>query len=135
MRADRVSLLQASKEFGIDPRTVTRWGKQALRKQPNGRYAAKPRDQLLRILKLPTNDGLIEVPVRDSREASRIAKYSNAVQKYLRTGDSSDLREFVNVHITDADGIQIPLLTNAQELDRLGASGLFSFESLYARTA
>jgi hypothetical protein len=135
MRADGVSLQQASREVGIDPRTVIRRGKSALRKLATGRYAAKANDRLLRVLKLPTTEGLIEVAVRNSREASRIAKYSNGVQKYLRTGNPSELQKFSGMHITDADGTQIPLLTDLEELNRLGSFGLFSFESLYARTA
>jgi hypothetical protein len=42
MRKDRTSLQQASQEFGLSPQTVIRWGKSALRKRPNGQYAAKP---------------------------------------------------------------------------------------------
>lgn len=36
MRADRVSLLEASREFGLDPRLVACRGKSALRKRRNG---------------------------------------------------------------------------------------------------
>lgn len=135
MRADGASLQQASREFGIDPRTVTRWGKSALQKRANGRYVAKRSDRLLRVLKLPASEGLIDVAVRDSREASRIANFSNGVQKYLQTGDASGVLKFSGMHITDAADTEISLQTDLEELDRLGSFGLFSFESLYARTA
>src|SRR6266849_1679757 len=50
MRAKGVSLPQASREYDLDPRTVARLGKAALRKRANGRYTAKPMDDLLRVL-------------------------------------------------------------------------------------
>ena len=41
MRADRISLTKASREFGVSPRTVKRLAAPALRKLSNGQYAAK----------------------------------------------------------------------------------------------
>lgn len=133
MRADGVSLRQASREFGIDPRTVIRLGRPALRKGPNGRYKAKASDRLLRVLVIPTREGLREIAVRHSRQASQVAEYSNAVQRYLQTGDDSALRKFRRKRITDAKGARVSLLTDLNELDRLGSAGVLSFESLYAK--
>src|SRR5690349_13250565 len=50
MRADGVSLAHAARDFGIDPRTVIRWGGPALKKDPAGRYSARNSDRLLRVL-------------------------------------------------------------------------------------
>lgn len=133
MRADGVSLHQASREFGLDPRTVVRLGRPALRKRANGRYAAKASDRLLRVLLVPTPEGLREIAVRDSRQASQVAEYWNAVHRYLETGDDSALRKFRRKRITDANGVRVPLLTDLDELDRLGSAGVLSFESLYAK--
>lgn len=135
MRADRVSLARASKESGLSPRTVTKWAKSALRKGQNGRYQAKPKDTLLRVLTFPTPDGLREIAVRDSRQASRLGKYSAAVQKYLQTGDASGIDKFRGKRVTDASGKRIPLISDLKDLDRLGSAGVLSFESLYARAA
>lgn len=135
MRTDGISLTQASREYGIDPRTVALLGFRALRKGANGRFKAKASDHLLRILVIPTPDGLQEVATRDSRQASQIAEYSNAVHKYLETGDDSSLKKFRGFRITDAKGSQVPLITNLDELDRLGSAGVLSFESLYARSS
>src|SRR6267378_2717707 len=44
MRTKQESLQKASREEGIAPRTVIRLAGSALRKRPNGRYAAKARD-------------------------------------------------------------------------------------------
>ncbi len=133
MRADGVSLRQASREFGIDPRTVVRLGGPALRKRASGCYAAKASDRLLRVLVIPTREGLREIAVRGSLQASQIAEYANAVQRYLQTGDASALRKFRRKRITDATGARVPLLTDLDELDRLGSAGVLSFESLYAK--
>jgi len=134
MRADRMSLREASREFGLDPRIVARLGKSALRKHKNGQYVAKRRDKLLRILAVPSpGGGMREVATRDSQQATRLGKYWAAVQKYLQTGDSSSLEKFRRKHITDASGKRVPLLTDLAELDRQGSAGVLSFESFYTQ--
>jgi hypothetical protein len=128
-----VSLQQASREIGIDPRTVVRLGGSALRKQATGRFKAKASDRLLRVLVFPTRKGLREIAVRGSRQASQVAEYWNAVQTYLATGDATALRKFRRKHIVDANRKRIPFLTDRRVLDRLGNAGVLSFESLYSR--
>lgn len=135
MRSERVSLREASREFDLDPRVVTRLGKSALRKRKNGQYVAKRSDKLLRILAIPTADGVREIAIRDSRQASVLGKYWAAVQKYLQTGDASGLKKFHRKRITDASGRRVPLIIVQAELDRLGSAGVLSFESLYAKVA
>lgn len=135
MRAKGISLPKASREHGLDPRTVARWGKPALRKLSTGRYAARPTDDLLRVLVIPTEDGLSEIAIRDSREASRLGEYWVGVEKYLNTGDTTALRKIRRKTITDADGKRIRLIKDLAELERLGSAGVLSFESLYAKAA
>lgn len=135
MRADRVSLREASREFGLDPRVVARFGKSALRKRKNGEYVARRSDKLLRILAVPTESGVREVAIRDSRQATQLGKYWVAVQKYLQTGDDSALKKFRRKRITDASGKKIPLVLDNNVLDQLGSAGVLSFESLYTKTA
>ena len=89
----------------------------------------------MRVLSLPSARGLIEVGLRDSRQATVIGKYWNAVDLYRDTGDGSALVAFRGTYITDAEGKRVPLLTDLSELDRLGSAGVLSFESLYARVA
>lgn len=133
MRADDVSLKSASREFRVDPRTVVRLGGSALRKRASGRYEARSSDRLLRVLVVLTPQGKREIALRDSRQASQVAEHWNAVHRYLEKGDASALQKFHGKHITDASGAQVPLLTDLDELDRLGNAGVLSFESLYAR--
>jgi hypothetical protein len=135
MRADGFSLTRAAREYGLDRQTVLTFAASALRKTAKGTYVAKPKDTLLRILVLPTVNGLQEIAVRDSRQASLVAEYWDAVQRYLQKGDESALRKFRGKRIKDATGKSISLLTSTEELDHLGHAGELSFESLYARSA
>jgi len=135
LRSQDTSLRQASREIGVSPRTVLRYGGSALRKGPSGRYQAKKRDRLLRMLMVPSAEGPREIAMGDSRQASTLGEYWNAVHRYLATGDSSGVKKFEGVHVIDAEGKQIPLLTDLRKLDRLGSAGVLSFESLYGRTA
>jgi hypothetical protein len=136
MRADRVSLQEASREFDIDPRVVTRLGKSALRKRKNGKYGARRADKLLRILVVPAadeKDGKREIAIRDSRQASFLGKYWAGVQKYLQTGDASGLKNLRRKYVIDASGRRVRLLMDLAELDRRGFAGELSFETFYAK--
>jgi hypothetical protein len=135
MRTDKVSLTQASRDTGISPRTVTKWGKSALRKHKNGKYAAKPSDKLLRIVMIPTPEGMREIAVRESKQVSLLAEYWNALHRYLQTGDAAQVKTFQGKNIKDANGVDVPLPTDLAVLNRLGSAGVLSFESLYARSA
>ena len=82
-----------------------------------------------------TSNGLLEIGVADSRDASLLGKYWSAVQKYLETGDASGLQKIRRKTITDADGKRFRLIKDLAELERLGSAGVLSFESLYAKAA
>lgn len=135
MRGDHLSLRQASREFNLDPRVVTHLGKSALRKRKNGQYVAKRSDKLLRILAIPTSDGVREIAIRDSREATKLGNYWAAVARYLQTGDASGLEKFRRKRVTDASRKRVLLVIDQAELDRLGSAGVLSFESLYVKVA
>ena len=129
---DGASLQQAAREFGLRTETLVRIGRSALRKLPNGRYVARSINHLFRVLVLPTTQGLREIVLDDSRAASLVGRYWNAVHLYLATGDDSGLAEFVGEVVIDASGKRVPLLTNLNDLDRLASAGVLSFESIYA---
>jgi hypothetical protein len=134
VRRERMSVTKAAKEIGVPRKRVIELGHSALRKQSNGRYIAKSFDRLLRVLVIPSREGRTEIAVRDSRTASKIAAYSDAVRKFIQIGDASGLRQFKRLKLKDASGNPIRLLTDTKELTRLGYAGVLSFESLYART-
>ena len=134
LRSEKASLKKASLEAGVSPKTVKRWAGSALEKGSSGRYTPKRSDQLLRILKVPDAKGTREIAVRGSRQATLLAEYWNAVHKFLASGDTSDLRKFRGKSVKDADGREIPLLSDRAELNRLGNASVISFESLYVRS-
>jgi len=86
-----------------------------------------------RKLRIPTREGLREITVSDSHEASLVGRYWNAVKRYLETGDASAIQKFTGKHITDANGKRILLLTNLEEMDRQANAGNLSFETMYAK--
>jgi hypothetical protein len=135
MRSSDFSAWAAARATGISQKTLLRRGGSALHKLDNGRYAANPYDDLFRVvIVVSESKGPVEVATRDSREASKAGKHSAAVQRYLETGDDSALKRFQGQHIIDAQGNLVALLTDTDELDRLGSAGELSFESLYARS-
>jgi hypothetical protein len=133
MRADGISLRRAARAFGLNPGVVLRLAGPALRKRSNGRYAAKASDRLLRVLAIPTKQGPGEIALRDSRQATLLAEYWIAVHAYLQTGDASSIKKFRGKRITDATGKRVRLVTDLDELDRLGSAGVLSFESIYPK--
>jgi hypothetical protein len=135
LRSKKTSLQQTSREMGISPRSVLRHAGSALQKNKRGRYEAKQSDRLLRMLMVPGPEGPREVALRNSRDATLLGEYWNAVHRYLVSGDASGIVKFEGKYITDADGKRIDLLTKLSDLDRLGSAGVLSFQSLYARTA
>jgi hypothetical protein len=123
MRSEKVSLQQASKELGVDPRTVVKRGGTALQKSATGRYQAKKSDRLLRVLVVPVHDGLREIAVRGSRNAAQVGGYWSAVQKYLQTGNASGLKKFRDKKVQNANGEEIPFIADPVVLNRLAARG------------
>jgi hypothetical protein len=135
MRTERISLNRAAAEVGVDPRSVTRLGKSALRREVTGRYSAKSGDRLLRVLQTPGQKGMHEIAVRGSKQARLVAEHANAVRKYIQTGDARDLRRFRDKKVITDIGDKVLLLTDLVELDVQGSAGELKFESIYARSA
>jgi len=133
MRADLVSLRQASRGFGLNPRTAIRLGGSALHKDKNGRYKARASDRLFRPMLVLTRGGPREVGIRDSRVATLVAEHWNAAHRYLETGDKSVRRKFRGKSFIDASGNKVRLMTDLEELSRQGNAGNLSFESIYPK--
>lgn len=135
MRTEGLSLSKAARENQITPKAVRHHAGAALRKTPRGTYKARASDKMLRVLVIPAPGELREVATRDSRMATILGQYANAVQTFLQTGDATELQRFQRRYVIDAEGNSVALLTDLDELERLGAAGVLSFESLYARAS
>jgi hypothetical protein len=136
MRREGIPLSKAARIQGVSPRTVLEFARPALRLGRDGEYWALPYDHIPRTLNFWTSGGTITVTVYDSRTATDIAEYMNAVRKYVRTGDTSGLERFKNKSFV-ADGRVRRFVTDPDVLDELADAGsLAGIESLYyARTA
>lgn len=127
------SLKAAAAEYGVAPRSVVTFGKPALRKTASGRYVAKPSDNLLRVLAVQVQGGKIDVAVRGSRAATVVSDRANAQRVFVRMGDTSQLRALEGTTLLDAEGREVPFLTDLDELERLGDLHMLSYESIYAK--
>jgi hypothetical protein len=74
-----------------------------------------------------------DVAIASAREASLLGAYWNEVHRYLAKGQTAGVVKFVGVRVTDADGRRFTLLTDFEEIDRLGDAGVLSFETIYAK--
>jgi hypothetical protein len=133
MRREHLSLAQAARKVGVSPRTVVWESGSSLRRLPNGRYVARATDRLQRVVRMPTADGIRDITLRSSKDATLLGEYWNAVHAYLAKGESAGLDRFRGRHVTTADGERIELLTDRASLNHLGSAGVLSFESMYAK--
>jgi hypothetical protein len=86
-----VSPSRAARENGLSFRTLRKYAGSALvQKRPGGRIRATKSDHLVRYLQIPGVDGPVEISVRGSNAASKVAKYKAAVNRFLR-GDGKAL--------------------------------------------
>lgn len=134
MKEKHLSASAAARATRISRSVLIRRGRSGLKKLKNGRYVAKPNDHLFRPVIVVSENGPVEVATRNFREASLAGQHSSAVERYLETGDDSALRRLPRNYIIDAEGNRVALLTDLDELDRLGSAGELSFETLYVRS-
>jgi hypothetical protein len=133
MRSKNLSLSQAAAAAGTTLRTMQRRVGRALKRLAVGRYAATKWDRIPRTMRFLTENGLVDLILRDSRQASAIATHMAAVDRYLRTGDTSALKPFrgKSIRVGKAD---FRFVTHPKTLERLAYAGEVSFEDLYALT-
>jgi hypothetical protein len=134
MRREKLSLKATAKAQETDPRTVRRYVGSALRQDaPGRRYKPSARDRLARTLNVITPEGTQPVTVRDSRTASRIAEYMNAVRTYVNKGELSALERFHGKSFRGA-GVRYAFVTDPNTLELLADAGILAFEQLYRAT-
>lgn len=94
------TLTAAAKEVGINRGTALRHLGNAVVKR-GGRYFAKPTDRISRGLVINSRGKQATVTVNDSKSASIIGEYHNAVKQYLESGDDKVLKKFRKISIVD----------------------------------
>ena len=100
MREHGLSMTKAAKRAGTKPETMKRHLGPTILKKPDGQYRAKAWDRIPRRMRFLTNKGQIEIEVRDSRSAARIARYWTALDQALKKGEWWRLRPFVEKPFT-----------------------------------
>lgn len=132
-RRDHQSPTAAAKAHGTTLKTVLRYGGSTLHKtQPHGRYVVSSYDRLARTLNVLTPHGLQPFTVRDSRTATRIAKYMNAVGADARSNLSA-LKPFEGKSFRTTKGL-MPFVTDRHILDQLANADELGIEKLYFET-
>lgn len=121
------SLSAATREAHTTANTVMRWVKPALARDAQGRWHAKTSDRLFRRMVIVTGEGLSEIDVRTSRQASQLARYMNAVRQFLATGDERVLDPYRGQSVAGAT-----LETDPDVLEAVGLRHTVSFESIYS---
>lgn len=133
VRTEGWSPTRAAKAAGTTLKTMKRYLGPVLEKQESGRYKAKGYDRMIRMMRFQTEKGLIALEVKDSRSASRIAKYWAAVDHYLTDGDPERLKPFRGKSV-QVNGEPHPFITDLDTLERLALAGEVRFEDLYTNT-
>jgi hypothetical protein len=89
-----------------------------------------PSDRLRRDLNFYDSKGKFTLTTHSSRQASKIAKYHNAVRSYIVYGDDSALKPFEGKAIT-VHGKPYAFVTDRRVLNRLGRAGELHFLDIY----
>ena len=113
-RRGKGSLSKLARARGIAPKTVRR-ASGAFRKK-GGRWVPTRSDNVERWLKTYESGQRTEVRVRDSRTATLLSRYANAVGRYRETGDASGLEAFAGKTYRDAAGKVHTFETNPSAL-------------------
>ncbi|MDH3313356.1 MAG: hypothetical protein OEM28_09470 [Nitrosopumilus sp.] len=111
------TLPQAASDNGITAKNVIKHTNGF--KKVNGKPVVKKWDRIKRIMRINTNKKEKSVEIKDSRTASVVGRYHNAVKQFLNTGDKSKLSKFRNKKIKDSKGKLHKLETNPDEIIRI----------------
>jgi len=123
------SISRAARDNGVTTRTIKHYaGSALLQHRPGGRIHATKSDQLVRYLQIPSPDGPIEITAHGSKEASEIARYKAAVNRFL----VGDLNALAPWHGKKIAGVE--LITAGRTLKGLAQKELLPY-SLYRSLA
>ncbi len=116
---------QAARDNGVTVRTIKKYvGRALLQDRPGGRIRASKSDRLVRYLQIPGLHGSIEIKAHGSKEASKVARYKTAVNRFL----SGDRHALAPWHGKKIAGVE--LITASVTLKSLADKELLPY-SLY----
>jgi len=102
IRSTKKSLTKIARQKGISPKTVLH-NTHAFKKV-NRRWVPKKFDKIPRSMIINENGKKVSIEINDSRHASTIGKYHNAVKEFLNTGNKKNLSRFSKKKIKDSNG-------------------------------
>ena len=88
-------------------------------KKVNGKPVVKRWDRIKRVMRVNTGGKEKSVEIKDSRTASVVGRYHNAVKQFLNTGDKIKLSKFRNKKVRDSKGQIHRLETNPDEIIKI----------------
>ena len=88
-------------------------------KKVNGKPVVKRWDRIRRVMRINTGRKEKSVEIKDSRTASVVGRYHNAVKQFLNSGDKTKLTKFRNKKIKDSKGKLHRLETNPDEIIKI----------------
>jgi len=105
------SISQAARDNGVTTRTIKKYvGSALLQDRPGGRIRPTKSDRYVRYLQIPGPHGTIEIKAHGSKEATAVARYKAAVNRFLR-GDLKALAPWRGKKIAGVE-----LVTDARTL-------------------
>ncbi len=119
------TLTTAARHAGTTPATVRRYASPALVRDGR-RWSVMKTDRIYRRMSVLSTNGRVEVDVRSSAQASRIAAHYNAIDFYLRTGDARPIKRFASVSVGGHR-----LQTDLDQVERWARAGELSIDDIY----
>ena len=88
-------------------------------KNVNGKLVVKRWDRIKRVMRINSGGKEKSVEIKDSRTASVVGRYHNAVKQFLNTGNRTKLSKFRNKKVKDSSGKLHLLETNSEKIIRI----------------
>ena len=101
-KKSKQSLSEISKKNHVSVKTVI--NNTNAFKKVNNKWFPKKFDRISRVIKINENGTEKSIEVNDSRIASSIGSYHNAVKQFLNNGNLKQLKKFAKIKIKDSNG-------------------------------
>ena len=96
------TLPQAASDNGITVKNVMKHTNGF--KKVNGKPVVKRWDRIKRVMRINSDGKEKSIEIQDSRTASVVGRYHNAIKQFLNTGDKTKLSKFRNKKVKDSKG-------------------------------